>query len=105
MSNLREQVLQDEVRKLKQAIGLLNRAHFQMLTTIVYYCGGELTLSLADYEAAQGLLLTEQTDELAKSRTWRTRRPGHDGGAELNDAPARGGLLPPDARSSTGGTV
>jgi hypothetical protein len=104
MSSLREKALEEEIHKLRQAIGLLNRAHFQMLTTIVYYCGGELTLSLDDYKAAQRLVLTESMDELTQARTWRTRRPGLDGGDELQDSSARGGLLPPDAGSMNGGT-
>lgn len=90
--SLREQVLQDEVRRLHQTVQATQHAYLMLLTVLVHYIGGEVTLSTDDVKAAQGLLLTEEFDVLSKSRTFRTRRIGQD-----DDQVARGGLLPPDA--------
>lgn len=89
--SLREQVLQDEVRRLQQAVKATQHAHLMLLTVLVHYIGGEVTLSTDDAKAAQGLLLTEEFDALSHSRTFRTRRIGRD-----DHEVARGGLLPPD---------
>lgn len=88
--SLREQVLQDEVRRLQQTVHATQHAYLMLLTVLVHYIGGEVTLSVEDAKAAQGLLLTEEFDTLTKSRTFRTRRIGCD-----DDQVARGGLLPP----------
>lgn len=90
--SLREQVLQDEVRRLQQTVHATQHAYLMLLTVLVHYIGGEVTLSADDAKAAQGLLLTEEFDVLSKSRTFRTRRIGRD-----DDQVARGGLLPPTA--------
>lgn len=86
-------VLERQVAELQRRFALMHQAHMAMLTVLVHYIGGEVTLSADDYTAAQGVLLTEELNTAAKQRTLRTRRIGQDGGDEL----ARGGLLPPDA--------
>ena len=90
--SLREQVLQDEVARLSGMLQATQHAYLMLLTVLVHYIGGEVTLSAEDAKAAQGLLLTEEFDVLSKSRTFRTRRIGRD-----DDQVARGGLLPPTA--------
>lgn len=94
MSNpsLREQVLQDEVQRLQRHVQAVQQAYLMLLTVMVHYVGGQITLTTDDAKAAEGLLLTEEFDVLTKSRTFRTRRIGRD-----DDEVARGGLLPPDA--------
>lgn len=95
--SLRETVLEQQLRQLQRQFDLMHRIHMATLTTIVYYLGGELTITIKDFDAAKGLLLTETMDPTMQSRTFRTRRIGHDGG-EIE----RGGLLPPNAGSHNG---
>lgn len=90
-SSLREKVLEQQVVELQRQAAMLHHAHLMTLTTLVWYLGGEVTLSADDYTSAKGVLLTEQVDVLAKTKTYRTRKVGEDGGGEL----AQGGLLPP----------
>lgn len=92
--SLREQVLQDEVARLTGMLKATQHAHLMLLTVLVHYIGGEVTLSADDAKAAHGLWLTEEFDALSKSRTFRTRRIGRD-----DHEVARGGLLPPGAGS------
>ena len=89
--SLRESVLEQQVRQLQQQCTMIHQAHLMTLTTLVYYIGGQVTLTAKDYTDAKGVLLTEEVDLLAKTKTYRTRRIGQDGGNEL----ASGGLLPP----------
>lgn len=90
-STLREKVLEQQVVELQKQAAMLHHAHMVTLTTLVWYLGGEVTLSAADYTHAKGVLLTKQVDPLAKTTTYRTRIVGQDGGSEL----AQGGILPP----------
>lgn len=98
MSNqsLREKVLEQQAQELKMLLAQFRNLSMRTLTTIVHYCGGALTLGRADYEAANGLMLTEEVDQAAETITFRVRRVGMDGGDEQRDV-ARGGLLPPNA--------
>lgn len=96
--SLREQTLEQEVARLRRELAVTSHMHMATITTLVYYCGGEVTLSAQDYTNAQGVLLTVQIDAPAQTQTFRTRRPGRDGGDEL----ARGGLLPPDVTQEGG---
>lgn len=103
MSNksLREQVLEKQVQELQLMYAQLHNMSMRNLTTLIYYCGGAVTLGEQDYKAANGVLLTQQVDQVAKTITFRTRRVGLDGGDEQSTA--RGGLLPPDAGTHNGG--
>ncbi len=92
-SSLREKVLEQQVVELQRQAAMLHHAHMVTLTTLVWYLGGEVTLSAADYTNAKGVLLTKQIDTLAKTTTYRTRTVGKDGGDELS----QGGILPPQA--------
>lgn len=94
--SLREQVLEKQVKELQLMFAQLRNLSMRNLTTLVSYCGGTITLGRADYEAANGLLLTEEVDQAAETITFRVRRVGFDGGDEQREV-ERGGLLPPNA--------
>lgn len=100
MSNksLREQVLEKQAQELKMMLAQFRNLSMRNLATIIHYCGGSITLGRADYEAANGLLLTEEVDQAAETITFRVRRVGMDGGDERGEV-ERGGLLPPNAGS------
>lgn len=82
---LKEQVLQKQVSELQAQLTLLQRTHLQLLSTVVYYVGGELTLTKDDFEQAKGVLLTQQVEQFTGAITFRVRRVGDDGGS--NDGP------------------
>lgn len=95
--SLRETVLEQEVAKLQQQFAMMHQAHLMTLATLVWYVGGTVTLSKQDYRDAKGVLLTEEMDPVAETRTFRTRHVRGEDGGEV----ARGGLLPPTVGESS----